>query len=150
MTRAVDELSQHADTAVIEMVASRPGQGVASQFSFGFSAGCATGALLSNGFSQFDERKKPLFEVSPLRWQNYYWELLGGRPEETSFDSIAVATQFHPPSVEFLTRVKDHNTADAILMALWYILTQPKEGSIRQKDRTRLGWLHKRFNKPEI
>lgn len=156
MTRAIEELAPLADAAVIEMVASRPGQGVASMFSFGHATGVMLGALYLSGFSVFDERRKPLVEVIPQKWKSYFWGLIetedghemDGDPLAIHpFDSVGFVKRFHPDGAQFLTRAKDHNTADAILMALWYKITAPGYGSLRERDRKRLGWLIKRFNR---
>jgi len=138
---AINELGPVADVSVIELVHSMPGQGVASQFSFGFHAGVATGALEYAGFSIHDTRRKPLIEVTPQRWQQYYWDLLGapkGKGTRKNFDSPAVAAVLRPDSAEFLTRECDHNTADAILMGLWKLNNPDATTSIREKDAKRL------------
>jgi len=149
LTRAIEALAPSADVAVIELVASRPGQGVASMFQFGFSAGIAVGSLLYAGFSEFDQRRKPLIEVAPQLWQRYFRELPNSPCSTEFFDSPSVLRFFHPQAAEFLTRKKDHNTADALLMALWYLCVQPKLGSLRKQDRSRLKWLQKHFNTKE-
>lgn len=155
LTRAVDELAEGATHAVVELVASRPGQGVKSMFTFGFAAGVAIGALHSNGFSIFDRTKKPLVEVAPQKWQNYFWKLIGD-PEDgdsgdplamSPFDSKGFVRRFFPGAEIYLSRVKDHNTADAILMAIWYACTLPEFGSLRERDADRICWLKKRFNR---
>lgn len=156
MTRAIDELSVAATVAVVELVAARPGQGVASMFNFGLAAGVALGSLHSNGFSAFDKRRKKLVEVAPGKWQNFFWRLLGDDEDSMTdplgihpFDSVEFVMRFYPGAAEFLTRVKDHNTADAILMALWYACTCPEIGSLRLRDKERLHWLVARFNRPQ-
>lgn len=151
MTRAIDELSAAATVGIVELVAARPGQGVASMFEFGRTAGCALGSLHSNGFSAFDKRRKKLVEVAPQRWQNFFWKLLDPESETDPlgihpFDSVGFVLRFYPGAESFLVRVKDHNTADAILMALWYVCTAPEMGSFRQRDKERLHWLAARFN----
>jgi|GEM_PF-5924206 crossover junction endodeoxyribonuclease RuvC len=150
MTRAIDELSAAATVAVVELVAARPGQGVSSMFEFGRMAGVAIGSLQSNGFSAFDTRRKKLIEVSPQKWQRYFRKLAGELPIASGrwapFDSVARAKEYLVGIDEYLTRVKDHNTADALLMAVWYICTCPEIGSLRQRDAMRLPWLRERFN----
>lgn len=149
MTRAIDELSAAATVAVVELVAARPGQGVASMFTFGQAAGVALGSLHSNGFSAFDKRRKKLVEVTPQKWQAFFWKLVDGDGDPLGihpFDSVGFVRRFHPGCDQFLTRVKDHNTADAILIALWYACTAPEIGSLRQRDKERLHWLVARFN----
>lgn len=150
LTRAIDVFSQTADVAVIELVAARPGQGVSSMFNFGLLAGVALGALLANGFSSWDREKRPLLEIAPQAWQNYYRNLPGTPcPFGFTFDSVAVALKFHQRGEHYLARIKDHNTADAMLIGLWYVINQPAMGSLREKDRGRLAWLEKHFNCPQ-
>jgi crossover junction endodeoxyribonuclease RuvC len=153
MTRAIDELSAAATVAVVELVAARPGQGVSSMFTFGMAAGVALGSLHSNGFSAFDKRRKKLIEVAPGKWQNFFWSLVAGDDEDSTdplgihpFNSVEFVMRFYPDAEQFLQRVKDHNTADAILMAIWYACTSPEVGSLRSKDKDRLHWLIRRYN----
>lgn len=147
LTRAIVELAKSADVAVVELVAARPGQGVSSMFNFGLLAGVALGALLASGFSAFDKSRRPLLEVVPQVWQLYFRGLTGTPcPVGMPFDSKAVARKFYSLSEGFLERAKDHNTADAMLIGLWYVLTVPVMGSLRARDRSRLGWLEKRYN----
>lgn len=148
LTRAIDELAPAATDAVVELVAARPGQGVSSMFEFGRMAGIALGSLHANGFSVFDKRKKPLVEVAPQKWQRYFRSMFAGPPNRhpLPFDSVEYAKECLAGVDEFLTRAKDHNTADAILMGVWYLCTSPEFGSLRARDKMRLPWLQKRFN----
>lgn len=145
--RAVGDLAVRADVAILELVASRPGQGVSSMFTFGFSAGIAMGALQQAGFSIFDRKKKPLLEVSPQKWQNFFWDIMGvEKPNRKHFNSREVVMRFVPSAAVYLKRKMDHNTADAILIAVWYLMASPAIGSLREKDRHNLEWLLRRFN----
>ena len=134
---AVSTLAGQADEAVIELVSAMPGQGVVSMFSFGVAVGFALGALRSNGFSEYGGDFKPLVYVHPLKWQNYFWKKLGiaDRKRPAMFDSRAVAQLFFPAAAPYLTRIKDHNTADAILMGLWRLENPEAETSKREKRR---------------
>lgn len=137
IARAILELGPRADVAVMELVNAMPGQGVVSMFSFGNAAGVAVGALVSAGFSVYGPGK-PLIEVAPVRWQNYFWTLLGVPDDDRKeFDSKAVARRFLPAADPFLDRVKDHNTADALLMAVWYQCNPDATTSVRAKDKAR-------------
>lgn len=135
IARAVAELAPRADVAVMELVHSMPGQGVASMFSFGNAAGVAVGALVLAGFSVYGPGK-PLIEVTPQRWQNYFWTLLGTEEEaRKEFDSKSVLARFLPAAVPFLGREKDHNTADALLMGVWFQCNPEATTSVRAKDK---------------
>lgn len=133
---AIVDLSPSATEGVIELVGARPGQGVTSMFTFGHATGVALGALRYAGFSIFDADKRRLVETHPRVWQKYVSELAGlGVDDE--FDSVALARRLLPHTGAWLMRKKDHNTADALLMGLWYIATKPKRGSVRSRDKKR-------------
>jgi len=131
IVRAVQELAPTATEAVIEFVAAMPGQGVTSMFSFGKWFGVARGALGAAGFHLAGKRKdrkiegfdapdydRHYIEVVPFRWQRYYRDTLK-IDREDEFDSRAICLKLLPQSAPFLQRKKDHNTADALLIALW-------------------------------
>lgn len=60
----IDTLKHKVKLAVVERVSSMPGQGVASVFSFGFSAGVAQGVLAANLI--------PMVLVPPAVWKRKY------------------------------------------------------------------------------
>lgn len=97
---------------VVELVGARPGQGVCSMFSFGESTGVALGALMAAAPSKTIER------VAPLKWKNWYRKQLGIR-KGCKVDSREIATKLFPHCACYFTRKKDHNSADAVLIALW-------------------------------
>jgi crossover junction endodeoxyribonuclease RuvC len=112
IARAVKTLAIGVDYAVIELVHAMPGQGVCSMFSFGRAAGVADGALVLSLPELVVE------SVSPQKWQNAFrkWYNI---PKEVAFDSRAIATKFFPDFAHYFTRKKDHNSADAALIAVW-------------------------------
>ena len=136
--QAIHDLAARADVAVIELVHAMPGQGVSSMFNFGEARGYAMGALGSCGFRLpgHDDPdslvNKPLIEVTPQHWQKFYMHLGGlgvlrveGEGTLTTkykLDSVATCLRVLPKSEQFLKRKLDHNTADALLIALWYQL----------------------------
>ncbi|WP_412852373.1 hypothetical protein [Ectothiorhodospira shaposhnikovii] len=94
--------------AVVEQVASRPGQGVASVFSLGHTAGAICGVLAALGI--------PLVLVPPTAWKKAV-----GVPAGSDKDmGRTIAARFHPDLN--LSRKRDHNMADALLLAR-YALT---------------------------
>jgi len=100
---------------IFEFVHALPGQGVSSMFSFGKATGVALGTLVSCGLT--------IEEVAPQKWQNFFRTLLG-IPKGTPFDSRSIAAQLLPTKAPpFLLRKLDHNSADAMLMAAWKILS---------------------------
>lgn len=133
---AIVELAPSATEAVIELVGARPGQGTTSMFNFGHATGVALGALNACNFSIFDKSKKLLIESHPRVWQEYVREVAlvsAGDP----FNSLEIARKFFPHAGGWLLRMKDHNTADALLMGLWYIAVRPARGSMRKRDKKR-------------
>lgn len=115
--RAVRKLIQFTvpDCLIIEQVGAMPGQGVCSMFSFGKSTGTALGSLWTA------LPLIPVEEVHPLRWQNYFRKTCD-IPRPQPFDSQALATKLLPQHAGLFIRKKDHNTADAVLIALWKLL----------------------------
>ena len=111
ITKAILHLGPKCDRAVMEFVSAMPGQGVTSMFSFGKSAGAAESAL--------NAVKLPFIEVTPQRWQSYYRKLFN-IPKGEPFNSVTTVKILIPKAAEFLKRKKDHNTADALLLAFWY------------------------------
>jgi Holliday junction resolvasome RuvABC endonuclease subunit len=91
---------------VVERVHSMPKQGVASSFSFGFSAGALQQAIAS--------AKLQFTLISPQTWKSYYG-LEGGR--ENKSDSRAKATTLFPRFENLWARKKDDGRAEAVLLA---------------------------------
>lgn len=139
-------LGQRAGAAVMELVHAMPGQGVTSMFTFGSSTGVALGALRAHGFSvKHSGVLKPLIEVPPQRWVSYYRKAHAGTFAR-EFDSAAIACLVLPAAAPYLQRKKDHNTADAILMALWLLMNTGAVTTVRMKDRIK----RKRKSKQEL
>lgn len=101
------------DIAVIEQVSAWPGQGVSSSFKFGQGVGLLRGVLASN--------KVPLVQVSASKWKNALG--LNNDPEK----SRALALRLYPAAD--LHRKKDHNRAEAILLAHWHMSNPNLKGS---------------------
>ena len=85
----------------LEKVASRPGQGVGSVFSFGDTYGAIRGVLGALNI--------PTYYVSPQKWKK---ELKISSKE----DSLKAIKDLYPL---MKMRKKDHNLAEAILLALY-------------------------------
>jgi hypothetical protein len=92
--------------AVIEAVSGRPGQGTASARSIGLGFGVWIGMLAAYSI--------PYQVVQPAVWKRKFG-LIGAEKKA----SIAVALQRIPGAADSLKRAKDHNRADALLLALW-------------------------------
>jgi crossover junction endodeoxyribonuclease RuvC len=111
--------SHHPERAVMEFVAARPGQGVCSMFSFGRAAGTADGALT------VCLPAVEVQQVTPQVWQRYFRELYN-IPRTEDFDSRLIAVRLFPRYAELFARKKDHNSADAVLIAAWALLNAPQ------------------------
>jgi crossover junction endodeoxyribonuclease RuvC len=103
----LDDLAPHLTAiAAIEQVASRPGQGVASSFRFGHSAGVAEGVLTA--------LRIPIRMVTPPTWKKHH-RLIGADKDA----SRARACELWPTWAQSFKRVKDDGRAEAALIARW-------------------------------
>lgn len=93
--------------AVIEKVSARPGQGVVSMFRFGTNYGEWIGRLTALGI--------PYDLVVPQKWQKAVMD--SGRQKDKKKASLERARRLFPQAQSLLTRKKDHNRADALLIA---------------------------------
>jgi crossover junction endodeoxyribonuclease RuvC len=91
------------DVAVIEGVGAMPGQGVSSTFKFGVAYGSLLGIVAAQHI--------PFHIVSPQTWKKY-WKL--DRDKEKS---RALALRLFPTCAKQFARKKDHNRAEAALIA---------------------------------
>lgn len=91
--------------AVIEKVASRPGQGVASMFGFGRSLGVLEGVLAG--------MMLPYQLVPPQTWSKAM-KLAAGKGA-----SRQRAMELFPRHADYFKRVKDDGRADSALLALY-------------------------------
>lgn len=98
------------DFAYFELVHALPKQGVSSTFRFGEATGTITGVLAA-----WDV---PIIRVTPQVWKKHYG--LQGQQKE---QSRAFAIQLFPKAADLLERKKDHQRAEALLIAaygLWH------------------------------
>jgi len=93
------------EIAIIERVASRPGQGVSSSFNFGVSFGLLRGVLGARGVR--------VELVPPTRWKRHY------RLSSDKEEARAAAIRIFPQRAELFARKKDDGRAEAALIALW-------------------------------
>jgi hypothetical protein len=102
-------------TAAVEAVHSMPKQGVATTFKFGVSTGTVHGWLEALGI--------PFVMVTPTKWQKVVYD---SQPKtgDNKADSLTLARKLFPNVMGRLTRKKDHNRADALLIAEWCRRTQ--------------------------
>jgi crossover junction endodeoxyribonuclease RuvC len=88
-------------------VKAMPGQGVTSMFNFGQSFGVIKGVCSALNI--------PIYFVRPLKWKKYF-DLV-----KTNKDaSRTKAIQIYPHISDKISRKKDSNKADAILIASYF------------------------------
>ena len=103
--------SQNKDIRVIvEQVSAMPGQGVTSMFNFGQSFGILKGICSA--------MQLPIFFVRPAKWKKYY-NLINSEKDASRTRAIEIFPYFSPK----LSKKKDSNKADAILIASFYYET---------------------------
>ena len=95
---------------VIEQVSAMPGQGVTSMFNFGQSFGILKGICSA--------MQLPIYFVRPAKWKKYF-NLINSEKDA----SRARAIEIFPYFSSQLSKKKDANKADAILIASFYYET---------------------------
>jgi crossover junction endodeoxyribonuclease RuvC len=99
---------------IIEQVSAMPGQGVTSMFNFGQTFGAIKGICAALGL--------PIFFVRPAKWKKHF-ELINS----TKDASRTKAIEMYPSIAEKLSKKKDVNKSDAVLIARYYSETRFKE-----------------------
>ena len=99
---------------VIEQVSAMPGQGVTSMFNFGQSFGILKGICSA--------MQLPMFFVRPAKWKKYF-NLINSQKDASRTKAIEIFPYFS----KYLSKKKDSNKADAILIASFYYETYQKE-----------------------
>ncbi len=99
---------------VIEQVSAMPGQGVTSMFNFGQSFGILKGICSA--------MQLPMYFVRPTKWKKYF-NLINSQKDASRTRAIEIFPYFSTQ----LSKKKDSNKADAILIASFYYETHQKE-----------------------
>ena len=99
---------------VIEQVSAMPGQGVTSMFNFGQSYGILKGICSA--------MQLPMFFVRPAKWKKYF-NLINSEKDASRTRAIEIFPYFSTQ----LSKKKDSNKADAILIASFYHETHQKD-----------------------
>ena len=92
---------------VVEQVSAMPGQGVTSMFNFGQSFGVIKGVCAA--------MQLPIFFVRPAKWKKHF-ELINSQKDASRTKAI----EMFPKISSILSKKKDSNKADAILIASFY------------------------------
>jgi len=110
-----DNIKNLEDTVmVVEQVNAMPGQGVTSMFNFGQTFGAIKGICAALGL--------PIFLVRPAKWKKHF-ELINSSKDSSRTKAI----EMYPFISERLSKKKDVNKSDAILIARYYSETRFKE-----------------------
>ncbi|MFL2889531.1 MAG: crossover junction endodeoxyribonuclease [Pelagibacteraceae bacterium] len=99
---------------VVEQVNAMPGQGVTSMFNFGQTFGAIKGVCAALGL--------PIFFVRPSKWKKHF-ELINSSKDASRTKAI----EMYPLIVEQLSKKKDVNKSDAILIARFFSETRMAE-----------------------
>ena len=95
---------------IIEQVSAMPGQGVTSMFNFGQSFGILKGICSA--------MQLPLYFVRPAKWKKYF-NLINSEKDASRTKAIEI----FPYISSQLSKKKDANKADAILLASFFFET---------------------------
>ncbi len=98
-------------SVVVEQVNAMPGQGVTSMFNFGQTFGAIKGICAALNL--------PIFLVRPSKWKKYF-ELINSSKDSSRTKVI----EMYPILAEQLSKKKDVNKSDAILIARFFYETR--------------------------
>ena len=100
---------------VVEQVSAMPGQGVTSMFNFGQSYGVIKGICSA--------MELPIYFIRPVKWKKYF-NLINSEKDASRTKAI----EMFPKISHKLSKKKDTNKADAILIAQYF------ENTMENKD----------------
>ena len=106
----INSLDNKDIKVVVEQVSAMPGQGVTSMFNFGQSFGILKGICSA--------MQLPIYFVRPAKWKKYF-NLINSEKDASRTRAIEIFPYFS----SHLSRKKDSNKADAILIASFYYET---------------------------
>jgi len=110
-----DNISKDEEVnVVVEQVNAMPGQGVTSMFNFGQTFGAIKGICAAMGL--------PIYFVRPSKWKKHF-ELINSSKDASRTKAI----EMYPSISDSLSRKKDVNKSDAILIARFFCETRFKE-----------------------
>ena len=112
--KRINKTDKHNIRVVIEQVSAMPGQGVTSMFNFGQSFGILKGICSA--------MQLPMYFVRPAKWKKYF-----GLINSEKDASRTKAIEMFPYFSSQLSKKKDSNKADAILIASFYHETHKLE-----------------------
>ena len=116
ISRVINKIQNQEVRVVIEQVSAMPGQGVTSMFNFGQTFGALKGICAA--------LKLPIFFVRPSKWKKYF-ELINSSKDSSRTKAI----EMYPSISSQLSKKKDVNKSDAILLARFYYETRLKDNN---------------------
>ena len=114
ISKKIIQIDKKNIRVVIEQVSAMPGQGVTSMFNFGQSFGILKGICSA--------MQLPMYFVRPAKWKKYF-NLINSEKDASRTRAIEIFPYFSSQ----LSRKKDSNKADAILIASFYYETYKLE-----------------------
>ncbi len=110
----IKDIEKKEIKVVIEQVSAMPGQGVTSMFNFGQSFGILKGVCSA--------MQLPMYFVRPTKWKKYF-NLIKSEKDASRTRAIEIFPYYSSK----LSKKKDSNKADAILIASFYYETYKSE-----------------------
>ena len=110
ISKKIKQVDKKDIKVIIEQVSAMPGQGVTSMFNFGQSFGILKGMCSA--------MRLPMYFVRPVKWKKYF-SLINSEKDASRTKAIEIFPYFSPN----LSKKKDSNKADAILIASYYYET---------------------------
>ena len=114
ISKRIKQFEKNQIRVVIEHVSAMPGQGVTSMFNFGQSFGILKGICTA--------MQLPMYFVRPAKWKKYF-NLLNSEKDASRTRAIEIFPYFSAQ----LSKKKDSNKADAILIASFFYETYKDE-----------------------
>ena len=108
--KKINQVDKKNIKVIIEQVSAMPGQGVTSMFNFGQSYGILKGMCSA--------MQLPMYFVRPAKWKKYFG-LINSEKDASRTKAIEIFPYFSSN----LSKKKDSNKADAILIASYYYET---------------------------
>ena len=107
ISKNINKTEKNNIRVVFEQVSAMPGQGVTSMFNFGQSFGILKGICSA--------MQLPMYFIRPAKWKKYF-----GLINSEKDASRTRAIEMFPYFSSHLSKKKDSNKADAILIASFY------------------------------
>ena len=114
ISKKIKQIDNKDIKVIIEQVSAMPGQGVTSMFNFGQSFGILKGICSA--------MQLPMYFVRPAKWKKYF-NLINSEKDASRTRAIEIFPYFSSN----LSKKKDSNKADAILIANYFHETYKNE-----------------------